>query len=100
MSCYIEYQKNILRENNLGENMNREEVYCRLTNVFKDVFDDDSLVIDEATTSKDIDDWDSLMQINLVVAIQDEFNFKMSIGQMSTFSNVGEVVDLIMKNGK
>ena len=48
--------------------MTREEVYEKLTGIFRDVFNDDALLISDRTTAADIEDWDSLEQINLVVA--------------------------------
>ena len=49
--------------------MTKDEIYKRLNSVFRDVFDDDTLEISEATSADDIDDWDSLAQISLIAAI-------------------------------
>lgn len=80
--------------------MTREEVYKRLTGVFRDVFDDDSIEINDETTADDIDDWDSFEHINLVVAVEDEFSFKIPMGKVVTMKNVGEMVDIILDMGK
>ena len=80
--------------------MTREEVYERLQNVFRDVFDDESIVLHDETTANDIEDWDSFEHINLVVSVQDEFSFKIPMGKVVTMKNVGEMVDLIMALGK
>ncbi len=80
--------------------MTREEVYERLQNVFRDVFDDESIVLHDETTANDIEDWDSFEHINLVVSVQDEFSFKIPMGKVVTMKNVGEMVDLIMELGK
>lgn len=80
--------------------MTREEVYKRLTGVFRDVFDDDSIEINDETTAEDIDDWDSFEHINLVVAVEDEFSFKIPMGKVVTMKNVGEMVDIILDMGK
>lgn len=80
--------------------MTREEVYERLTGVFRDVFDDDSIEIGDETTADDIDDWDSFEHINLVVAVEDEFSFKIPMGKVVTMKNVGEMVDIILEMGK
>lgn len=80
--------------------MTREEIFNRLTNVFRDVFDDESITLHEETTAKDIEDWDSLEHINLVVAVEDEFSFKFPMGKVITMKNVGEMVDIIQDMGK
>ena len=80
--------------------MTREEAYERLTKVFRDVFDDEDIVLCDETTSDDIEDWDSFEHINLVVAVEDEFSFKISMGKVITMKNVGEMVDIILELGK
>ena len=80
--------------------MTREDVYERLNNVFRDVFDDESIVVEDSTTSDDIEDWDSFEHINLVVAVEEEFNFKIPMGKVVTMKNVGEMVDIIIELGK
>ena len=64
--------------------------------IFRDVFDDDSLVITDSTNSDDIEDWDSLEHINLVVAMEKKFNMKFNIKEVGQLQNVGEMVDLIL----
>ncbi len=76
--------------------MNRDEIYKNLNEIFRNVFDDTSLMVNDSTTSNDIEDWDSLEQINLVVAIEKKFNIKFSINEVIEFKNVGEMVDKIM----
>ena len=76
--------------------MNREEVYERLNTVFQDVFDDDDIVVNDATTAADIEDWDSLEHINLVVAVEKAFKIKFNMGEVNKFRNVGEMVDIIL----
>lgn len=80
--------------------MKREEVYERLNNVFREVFDDESIELKDETTSDDIEDWDSFEHINLVVAVEDEFSLKIPMGKVITMKNVGEMVDIILKMGK
>ena len=53
--------------------MSREEVFVKLNEVFQDVFDDESITVNDATTSNDIADWDSLEHINLIAAVEQEF---------------------------
>ena len=80
--------------------MNKEEVYSRLTSVFKDVFDDQTIVIKDDTTSNDIEGWDSLMHISLISAVEDEFNIRFSMKATTSMKNVGEMVDYILENVK
>lgn len=80
--------------------MNREMVYERLTRVFREVFDDDSIVISDETTADDIEDWDSFEHINLIVAVEGEFAFKVPMGKVVTMKNVGEMVDIILESGR
>lgn len=76
--------------------MNREEVLERLTNVFKDVFDLEEVTITDSTTSEDIEDWDSLEHINLIVAVETEFGIKFNMNEVGSMKNVGEMVDIIL----
>ena len=77
--------------------MTREEVFEKLNEVFREVFEDDDITVNDATTAADIDDWDSLEHINLVNAIEQEFEIKFSMDEIVTMKNVGEMVDIIMK---
>ena len=80
--------------------MTREEAFKRLTDVFREVFDDDSIELNEETTSDDVEDWDSFEHISLVVAVETEFSFKIPMGKVITMKNVGEMVDIILELGK
>jgi acyl carrier protein len=80
--------------------MTREEVYERLNKVFRDVLDDDSIELHDETVADDVDGWDSFEHINLIVAVEEEFKFKIPMGKTVTMKNVGEMVDLIMESGK
>ncbi len=77
--------------------MTREEVYAKLLPVFKDVFDDRRIKISDDTVSTDIVGWDSLMYIQLIDAVQDEFGIEFAVEDAANMKNVGELVDLIMK---
>lgn len=80
--------------------MTTAEVYKRLEEVFKDVFDDDDIRISPDTTAADIDDWDSIEHINLVGAVEDEFGIRFTMGEVSGMKNVGEMADIILKRSK
>ena len=80
--------------------MNRDKVYKRLTDVFRNIFDEDSITINDNTTANDIEAWDSLEHINLIVAVEKEFNMKFNMGEVISMKNVGEMVDIILELGK
>ena len=76
--------------------MTREEVFERLTDVFRTVFDDETIELNDSTTSEDIDDWDSFEHINLIVAVEEEFSINIPMGKVTTMKNVGEMADIIL----
>lgn len=80
--------------------MKREEVFAILNEVFQEVFDDEEITVGEETTANDIEDWDSLEHINLVVAIEKKFHMKFTMGEVTTMKNVGEMVDIILERAK
>ena len=75
--------------------MNREEIFEKLNEVFRDVFDDESIIVTDATTADDIEAWDSLEHINLIAAVEQEFGIKFNMGQVVSMKNVGEMADII-----
>ena len=76
--------------------MTREEAYSKLNEVFRDVFEDDDITVDDSTTSADVDGWDSLEHINLINAVEQEFDIKFNMGQIVSMKNVGEMADIII----
>ena len=75
--------------------MNRCELLEKVNDIFRDIFDDDILVITESTTADDIEDWDSLEQINILVAMERFFSIKFAVSDVENLQNVGETIDLI-----
>lgn len=75
--------------------MTREEIYEKLTAIYRQVFDDETLVLTDETTADDIEDWDSLEQINIMVLTESTFNIKLGIKEMSHMANIGELVNKI-----
>lgn len=76
--------------------MKREQIFEKLNEVFRDVFDDESICVNDSTTSNDIEDWDSLEHINLLAAVEQEFGVKFNMGQVVSMKNVGEMADIIL----
>jgi acyl carrier protein len=68
----------------------------RLQEIFRDIFDDGELIITDSTSADDIEDWDSLAQINLVVAIEKEFGVRFNFAQISQMKDVGEILNQIL----
>jgi acyl carrier protein len=75
----------------------KEEIYDMLNEVFRDVFDDDSITVSDSTTANDIEDWDSLEHINLVVAVEKRFNVKFGMNEVTGMKNVGDMVKIIIE---
>jgi acyl carrier protein len=74
----------------------RPSIFEQLTKVFRDVFDDDELVIDATTTAQDVDGWNSLAHIRLVVSIEKAFKLRFSAAEIGGLKNVGDMVELIL----
>ncbi len=79
---------------------NANDVLKRLNEVFRDVFDDDDIVVTPNTTADDIEDWDSIEHITLIGAVEDEFGMKFKMGEVSGMNNVGDMLKIIMARGK
>ena len=75
--------------------MTHNEIMEKVQRIFREVFDDDTLVIEDSTNSSDIEDWDSLEHITLVVSMEKEFGLKFDLKEVNELANVGAMVDLI-----
>ena len=75
--------------------MSRDDIKKSIQQIFRDIFDDEQLNISDETNAGDIEDWDSLEQINILVAIQREFTIKFSIDDVEKLENVGQTIDLV-----
>ena len=71
------------------------DILKKLEDIFRDVFDDEDIVLTNETTANDIEDWDSLTQINLIVAIRREFQINFDLEEVSKYKNVGDMVNAI-----
>lgn len=71
--------------------MDIKKILTELRKIFIDVFDDENVVISESTVANDIDEWDSLTHIQLIVAIEKHFNIKFTTSEIRNFKNVGDV---------
>jgi acyl carrier protein len=75
--------------------VNQTEIYPKLTAIFQEVLFDDELTLTPMTTADDVDGWDSLAHIRLVLAVSKAFNVKFSASEIGNLKNVGELVTLI-----
>ena len=76
--------------------MTREDVLYSVQEIFRDIFDEHDMVIENSTNSDAIDDWDSLNHINLVSAIEKEFKIRFALGELMEIKDVGAMIDLMM----
>jgi acyl carrier protein len=77
--------------------MEEAEIWKQLTEIFRDIFDDDTLVLRPEMTAADIEDWDSFNHINLIVATEAKFGIKFQTSEIESLRNVGHFVELIEK---
>ena len=77
--------------------MEKNEIVSRLTPIFRDVFGDDALVVTDSMTAADIPTWDSLSNINMIIAVEKAFGVKFSIKDVRNLKNVGELLELIKR---
>jgi acyl carrier protein len=80
--------------------MNEEAIYAALTDIFRDVFDDDTIVLTPETTSQDIRGWDSQAMITLVIATESHFGITFRTAEIETLRSVGEFAELIASKSK
>jgi len=78
--------------------MNRNDIIEKVNEIFHDVFDDESIVITDSMTAADIEDWDSLTNITLVLEIEKLFNYKFNLKEVLGFRNVGDMLDVLEKH--
>jgi acyl carrier protein len=77
--------------------MHRDELFNSVQEIFRDIFDEDDLIIQDKTNSDSIEEWDSLNHINLVSAIEKEFKIKFALGELMGLKDVGNMIDLMIE---
>jgi acyl carrier protein len=75
--------------------MDEPQIYARLSEIFQDVFDEDQIEVTPELSAKDVDGWDSLTHIRLVLTIEKAFGVKFSTSEIGKLENVGGLVSLI-----
>ena len=77
--------------------MDKAKLMADIEEIFRDNFDDDTLVITRETCADDIEDWDSLEQINLLTAIEKKFSIKFKLADVRDLKDVGDLLDLVAR---
>jgi acyl carrier protein len=75
--------------------LTRDEILEQLTKVFKSVFDDDNIRLTPSTSAADIEEWDSLNQIKIILACEHSFKIKLNARKVNTLENVGQMIDYL-----
>ena len=78
--------------------MSREEIFNRVQEIFREVFNDDTIVINDTTNAEDIEEWDSFNHINLVSAIEEAFNIRFALGELQELKDVGDMINLMISD--
>ena len=78
-----------------NDHMNREEITQKTQDIFCDVFDEDDLILTDDMSAKDVDEWDSLNHITLIMTVEKSFSIKFTTAEISKLANVKEFLDLI-----
>ncbi len=75
--------------------MNRKQIMEEVVKIFRDIFDDESIMLNDETTAADLEDWDSLMHITLITTMEEHFHIKFRLKEVTGIQNVGQTIDLI-----
>ncbi len=75
--------------------MEKNEILSKVEDIFKDVLDNEDIVLARETTANDVEEWDSLSHIQLIVAIEKAFKIKFTSKEILSWKNVGEMIDCI-----
>ncbi len=73
------------------------DTLTQLQDVFRRIFEDDALTISRATTAQDVEAWDSVQNVTLMLEVETEFKVRFSTSEMAYLKDVGDLVDLIEK---
>ncbi len=78
--------------------MNREEVFIKVVDICRDVFEDETLQMSESTTAEDIEAWDSLTHLTLVSELEDAFEVSFTLEEVTGKKNLGELITALMNH--
>ncbi len=77
--------------------MKSSEILLQLQDIFRDVLDNDEIELNNESSQKDIDEWDSLTHIQLVVAIEKKYKIRFASVQIQSWNNVGELIESLIE---
>ena len=77
--------------------MNENEVTKKLKEIFKSIFSDSNFTFSRKLSANDVDEWDSLRHVNLIVAIEKKFKISFTLEELEKQNSVGDTIDLILK---
>ncbi len=80
--------------------MTKNDAMKALTPIFRELFDDDSIVLRDDMTAADVDGWDSVEHFNLISEIESRFKMRFKMKEVSGMKNVGELAELVAERGK
>jgi len=80
--------------------MKRSDIFKKVNEIFCDELDNDDIVLTDETTADDVEEWDSLSHVQLIVAIEKAFGIKFTSNEILSWNNVGELIDSIEKRLK
>ena len=75
--------------------MERNQILAEVEEIFRDVLDNEEIVLNDATTADDVEEWDSLTHIQLIVAVEKHFKIKFTSKEILSWQNVGQMIDCI-----
>ncbi len=79
--------------------MDRARVMNEVQEIFRDNFDDEDIMLTDSTNANDIEDWDSLEQINLLTAIEKKYSLKFNLSDVRSLQNIGDLLSLLERLG-
>lgn len=80
--------------------MNHEQLLIELNEIFIDIFEDESILLKDTTTTDDIESWDSLNHIQMIIAVEKRYKIRFDLNELLNFRNVGDLCNGILKSMK
>ena len=75
--------------------MNRSDIHTKLEEIFRSLFGNPAIALQDGTTARDVKGWDSITHIDLICMVEDEFKVQFSTREVANLANVGELISLI-----